>query len=350
MSLTLATQTLKGRLIAPHQHAGVRWMLDRETAQYTKGGILADSMGVGKTIQVIATILGNPGLKTLIVVPKSIVHQWAEEIKKFAPSLSVHIFDGPKRILVPSNVVIAPYSVLVPKSKPAGTPTVLHNETWGRVVLDEGHDIRNIRSKIFVACKNLVAPVRWILTGTPIYNNIRDFVALCDFIGISRCMVQGIPTQIRDTYVLRRTMDTEGSSSITATNKRLELPPCDFQNVELDFFSEELDLYRKVFEQSRNRVDELMAREDAGMMYMHMLEAFLRVRQVMIHPQLYLNGMARKLGIEPEEWVRIEFLIKWGRGLTTLLAGPPHKQDADFVRHDTGSPKGKDPDLLQLHG
>jgi len=53
----------------------------------------------------------------------------------------------------------------------------------------------------------------------------------------------------------------------------------------------------QVFDESRNRVDDLMSRDDAGMHFMHMLEALLRVRQVMIHPQLYLNGMARKHGV-----------------------------------------------------
>jgi SNF2 family DNA or RNA helicase len=237
-------------------------MLNRETASGIRGGFLCDDMGLGKTIQVIATILGNPGHRTLIIVPKSIVNQWKDEFNKFAPSLTVHVFDGPKRVLVPSDVIIAPYSVLVEKCKPAGTPTVLHNETWGRVVLDEGHEIRNIKSKIFVSCHNLTAPIRWILSGTPVYNSIQDFVALCAFLGIHRSMVQGLSNQIRDTYVLRRTKQQhQGDPGTSLNNSRLELPPCDFQNVELELFPEEFQLYRKVFHESRDRVAKLMARE-----------------------------------------------------------------------------------------
>jgi SNF2 family DNA or RNA helicase len=277
-------------------------MLSRETAQHTKGGILADSMGIGKTIQVIATILGNPGKKTLIVVPKSIVNQWRTEIEKFGPSLTVNVFDGPKRVMVPSDVTIACYSVLVAKGKPKGTPTVLHQENWGRIVLDEGHEIRNINSKIYTSCKNLTGDIRWILSGTPVYNSIRDFVALCGFLGIHRSMVQGLPSQIRDTYVLRRTLDVQELGT-QVTVKRLELPPCDFQNVELDMFPDELNMYRKVFAEGQKKVKAILSQDNAGMHFMNMLECFLRVRQTLIHPQLYLNGVANKMGVEPDKWV-----------------------------------------------
>ena len=73
---------------------------------------------------------------------------------------------------------------------PKGHRTTLHGVSWGRVVLDEGHEIRNMSSKLYVSSKNLEAPIRWILSGTPVYNSIRDFVALCGFLGIHRSMVQ----------------------------------------------------------------------------------------------------------------------------------------------------------------
>ena len=78
-----ATQTLQGRLIAPYQREGVAWMLWRELAHKgPKGGFLCDEMGLGKTIQLIAVMLGNTKRHTLIVVPKSIVSQWKDEVAK----------------------------------------------------------------------------------------------------------------------------------------------------------------------------------------------------------------------------------------------------------------------------
>lgn len=301
----LATKTLKGRLIAPYQREGVTWMLWRELQRDSpiKGGFLCDEMGLGKTVQIISTILGNPGKKTLVVVPKSIVTQWKEEIEKFAPDLKVLIHDGPDRTtdykdFKPYDIVIAPYSVMVVKGKPKGTATMMHSVKWGRIVLDEGHEIRNVSSKLNGSIKTLSADIRWIISGTPVYNSIKDFVALCGFLGIPKNMVQGMQTKIKDTFVMRRT-----KQDVAEFNKRLELPPCDFQNIELQMYPEELDLYERVFESSKDSIKELFATaENVGMHSMFILECFLRTRQAMIYPQLYYDGIAKKKEEEPEIW------------------------------------------------
>jgi hypothetical protein len=245
----LATSSLKGRLIAPYQREGVLWMLMRELGNSSvKGGFLCDEMGLGKTVQLIATILGNPGKKTLVVVPKSIVNQWKEELAKFAPKIIVSLFDGPGRGLTKeefgaTDVVIAPYSVMVAKGKPKGTPTDLHKFQWGRIILDEGHEIRNSSSKIHASLKTVVSQIRWVISGTPVYNSMSDFVALCEFVGIPKTVVQGLTDKVRKTYVLRRT-----KQDVSEFNERLELPPCDFQNVELEMYPEELEVYKDVYE------------------------------------------------------------------------------------------------------
>jgi len=300
----LATKTLKGRLIAPYQREGVSWLLLREFAESgPKGGFLCDEMGLGKTVQIISTILGNPGKRTLIIVPKSIVTQWSEELTNFAPGLKVLIHDGPERTrdsteFLKYHVVIAPYSVLVVKGKPKGEQTVLHRIKWGRIILDEGHEIRNPRSKLSISIHNLHSEIRWILSGTPVYNSIKDFVTLCSFFGINRSLVQGMSPKIKDTYVLRRTKD-----DVAKFNIRLELPPCDFQNVELEMYPEERNLYSDVWNKCANIVKDIFKHStNVSMHTMHILECLLRCRQVMIHPQLYMNGQSKKDCEDPEIW------------------------------------------------
>ena len=133
-----AKERLNGRLFAPYQREGVLWMLTMENqTSGPKGGFLCDEMGLGKTVQMVSTMLGNPKKRSLIIVPKSIITQWANEIKKFAPSLSVGIFDGPKRSLtdiLEHDVVIAPYSLL---STPEETP--IHMYVWDRVLYFRQH-------------------------------------------------------------------------------------------------------------------------------------------------------------------------------------------------------------------
>jgi hypothetical protein len=126
---------------------------------------------------------------------------------------------------------------------------------------------------------------------------MNDFVALCEFIGIPKAVVQGMTDKVRKTYVLRRT-----KQDVSEFNKRLELPPCDFQNVELEMYPAELSMYKDVYEKSQDTIREIFKKENAGMHTMHVLECFLRTRQVMIWPQLYVNGIAKKEDEPPEYW------------------------------------------------
>jgi len=273
-------------------------MLQRETPVdgSLRGGFLCDEMGLGKTIQLIATMLGNPKNKTLIVVPKTIVSQWRDELRRFAPYFRVGLFDGPKRVFNPDavDVVIAPYSIFIKPEE----GTELHSISWDRIILDEGHEIRSLRSKRHISLAFLRTDIRWIVSGTPVYNSMKDFVNLCLFLGLTKNFVQCKTEEVRTRYVLRRT-----KQDVSEFNQRLALPPCDFANVELDMMPEELELYQQVFEESQGRIKELVALEaNMGMHQMEFLEALLRVRQVMIWPQLYLTGVALKRKEQPTVW------------------------------------------------
>lgn len=300
---SLATKTLKGRLIAPYQREGVGWLLMREFSNAGhKGGFLCDEMGLGKTVQMISTILGNPDKRTLVIVPKSIVTQWAEEIDNFAPHLKVLVHDGPNRTTNPNDflkyhVVISPYSIMVDKGKPRGDPTIMHTITWGRIIIDEGHEIRNAKSKISSSVRNLKSDIKWVVTGTPVYNSIKDFVTLCDFVGIPKSHVQGITKKIQDTYVMRRTKE-----DVAKFNPRLKLPPCDFDNIEMEMYPEERDFYSEVHTDSSNFVKEVFKSGNLAMHTMHILECLLRCRQAMIHPQLVVDGRAKKEEVAPDIW------------------------------------------------
>jgi len=278
--------------LLPHQRDGVKWLLAREADQVVPGGFLCDEMGLGKTVQLIAMMLHNPRPRTLIIVPKSIVSQWQSELATFAPGLDVHLFDGPKRcIKVGAHVTIAPYSVL-PQRKGA-PPCALLGPFWDRIILDEGHEIRNQRSKTHVVAKALAGRIRWVVSGTPVFNSIKDFVALGAFLGISRWRIQSDLGGVRTQYLMRRTKED---------CQRFSLPPCAIDTIELDMAPAEAKLYHEVYTQSQQTVSDIFHQGTQNMHQMELIECLLRVRQVMAWPQLYVDGMATKKGENPELW------------------------------------------------
>ena len=298
--MTESKYTLNGRLIGPYQKEGVQWMFGMEHQESgPKGGFLCDEMGLGKTVQLLATILANPLPRTLIIVPKSIITQWHEEIGKFAPELSVNIYDGPERkVNEMTDITIAPYTVLTVKGGGVDALTPLHRMKWDRVILDEAHEIRNRRSKLFKSVNRLNTEIKWIVTGTPVFNSMEDFVSLCTFLGLPKNYVQGKTKEIKDIYILRRTKD-----DLAKINERLRLPPCHFENVELDMFDEERALYECVFLEAQGIIrDAFKNAVSLNAKNMIILECLLRARQCMIWPQMYLNGVAKQNEIQPEVW------------------------------------------------
>ncbi len=261
------TQKLQANMAKPlyaHQVDGVKWLLNRES-MIPSGGLLCDEMGLGKTIQMIEVIKTNR-TKTLVVVPKSLVKQWQTEIEKFDPSCTVCVYDGSKRVYDPKcDVTVCPYSVVVD----------LVNELWGRVILDEGHEIRNPNSLVHKNCMRLKADTRWVLTGTPIFNNVRDFVSLCEFIRIGKKRVQGHMEDIKKQFLLRRTKN--------------DIMPCMFENVEIQMPIDEKVLYERAYEQLAEGGEDI-------------LEGILRCRQVCAWPQLFIDGLHKKSGVVMDQW------------------------------------------------
>jgi len=264
-----------------------------------KGGFLCDEMGLGKSIQLIATMLGNPKPRTLIILPKSIITQWAEEINRFAPNLTINIYDGPERKMKEADVTLAPYTLLTVKGGSADAKTPLHMVQWDRVILDEAHEIRNKKSKLFKSVCRLQTQIRWVVTGTPVFNSMEDFVSLCTFLGLSKVVVQSMTNKVKDIYILRRTKE-----DLAQISERLRLPPCHFENVELDMYPDEKQLYEIVFLEAQETIrDAFRHAQSLNAKNMVILECLLRARQVMIHPQMYIDGVAKQTGTKAEKWV-----------------------------------------------
>lgn len=299
--MDIAIRTLKEsghELYKPYQMDGVQWMISRELGEGANGGILADEMGLGKTIQTISLILGNRVRRTLILVPPTLISQWTDAIRTFAPSLKVYEWYGKTRIwkkedltkLEDIDVVLTSYGLTYKKGKSAkDETTLLHELAWDRIVLDEGHMIMHASCKRSRGVANFKATYRWVLTGTPVHNSERDFINLLNFVGVTldeyhadRC-----PRDLINKYLLRRTKD-----QVAQFNPDLKLPPLEVNIVPVQFASEaEEAFYNRVQGDIR---DELVKLKDFNFNMTSILELLMRLRQASVHPQMVIDAYRKK--------------------------------------------------------
>lgn len=263
-----AHKDIKGRLDGHYQHDGVKWMLARELNNTIgKGGILADDMGLGKTMQAIATMRGNP-TPTLIITIVGTVGQWRDALIDFGGFRPIIVNPSFKGILPQdADVVITTYSSF----QKSNVMECFTSHQWGRIILDEGHKIRNSNSKGNIQISKLQAPIKWVLSGTPLQNSHKDILSLAEWIGYPSQDIETIIANI----LLRRTQEQQATA-----NPRLALPGLDTQIIRLDFETEEeRDFYNKVEDYYMNNT------KDGN----EVLEASIRCRQAATHPQLILD-------------------------------------------------------------
>ena len=154
-------------------------------------GILADEMGLGKTIQTIslfAYLIGNKGNEGpfLVVVPLVTIQNWINEFQKWAPTIRVITYKGKKnerpalaQFLKNEkfHVVITTYEYIL------NDKTILCKLDWQYIVVDEGHRVRNTKSKFASTLGNQYqSQHRLLLTGTPLQNNLAELWALLNFL------------------------------------------------------------------------------------------------------------------------------------------------------------------------
>ncbi|XP_051201159.1 DNA repair protein RAD5B [Lolium perenne] len=305
----------------------------------TRGGILADAMGLGKTVMTIALILSDPrgehsnyierdtrpvsgrGTRTsastpsirggtLIVCPMALLGQWKDELEAHsAPdALSVCVYYGGNRnsdlrLMAEHSVVLTTYGVLQAAHKADGS-SVFHMIDWHRVVLDEAHMIKSPKTKAAQAAYLLSSQCRWCLTGTPLQNNLEDLYSLLCFLHVEPwCNANWWQKLIQRPYengderglklvkailrplMLRRTKETKDKMG----NPILVLPPAHIEVVECEQTVEERDFYEALFRRSKVQFDKFVAQGNVLSNYANILELLLRLRQCCDHPFLVIS-------------------------------------------------------------
>jgi SNF2 family DNA or RNA helicase len=239
------TQLLEkaGYNLKQYQYEGTEWCVQKENEGI--GGIYADEMGLGKTFTMIATIFINFKRRTLIVLPPVLIEQWAQEIFKCTGHKPL-IFHGQQKNeisqlqLEQAPIVLTTYSMLAPRHRcdPIGK-TLLHKIRWSRVIFDEAHHLRNIKTCRFKSCDAIVAQIKWLVTGTPIQNRRSDLFSLCKIVGLKYSFYTDPDNLeiIKTKYMLRRTKEQVGIMLPPVINS---LETVQWKNINEKMLSEEI--------------------------------------------------------------------------------------------------------------
>jgi superfamily II DNA or RNA helicase len=267
--------------LRPYQRQGMSWLAFLRDAGL--GAVLADDMGLGKTLQTLCALRG----RTIVICPRSVVHNWADEIRRFRPALRSAIYHGPRRTLDPTaDVTLTTYAILRLDAE------ALAKITWDTVVLDEAQAIKNPDSQVARAAYELRAHFRVALSGTPVENRLDELWSQLHF--TNRGLLGGRGA-FDERYAKPISVGVPGSAErlrkkirpfvLRRLKKEVapELPP----RVEAVLYCELEDQERAVYDTVRAATQkEIVSRLSQGASVLAALEALLRLRQASCHPSL----------------------------------------------------------------
>ena len=299
---TMASQILAnaGYTLYPHQERGIEFLANIENT-HQKGGILADEVGLGKTIQTIALLLERPG-HTLIAGPLAVVPQWAEKLREILPEdrFTVVVHHGKTRLkdvvdFLDALTHIGKKGIVVTSVGLMTRIGAIHAANWDRFVLDEAHYARNPKTQLFKKCMELNASTKWMLSATPVQNKPEDLMSLLRIackLNTPKNDIEKIK-ELRDVFLLRRTKE----------EIKQALPPLTIENKLCRFQSEDEEQFYRMIEQRTTKAFNDAMKGGSDRMII-ILELLLRLRQCTLHPQMVIEGYKQK-GIfnqELPEW------------------------------------------------
>ncbi|MEP6803262.1 MAG: DEAD/DEAH box helicase [Flavobacterium sp.] len=309
----LSSDLLKATL-RPYQIDGVKWLLGHFNSNL--GACLADDMGLGKTLQTLAVLVAvqeqlgfttkttnfdlfqnettveKEPLKTLIVLPSSLVFNWYNEAQKFTPHFSKMQYVGNDRKLLAhrlesSDLIFTSYSIL------HRDISILEKYNFRYLILDESQYIKNKDSKIFKAINKINTAHKIALSGTPIENSLDDLWSQMQFINpdilgtysffaanfkipIEKKQDEDSLSELKNLiqpYILRRTKE----------QVLKDLPELTEQIYYCDMDPEQEKLYEKEKSKARNF---LLKTDGSSPDKISIINTLMKLRQLSNHPKM----------------------------------------------------------------
>ncbi len=344
--------------LRPYQIEGYTWLWYLQ--KNGLGGCLADDMGLGKTIQTLAIILKNKedqlpsdqkpsfdqtraqlslfetensGLTSLIVVPASLVHNWINEIRKFAPLLKVYAFFGNQRqkdlsFFKNFDILISSYHTV------RQDIDFLVAFNFHYIILDESQIIKNPNSQIYKSVEKLRADHRLVLTGTPIENSLTDLWAQMNF--INRGLL-GSLNFFRQKYVypIEKKGEEQAAEKLkelvrpyilrrTKTEVAVDLPGISDQLIYCNMTEEQRKYYEEEKSGIRNLILENIDKNGIEKSAVIVLQGLTKLRQIANHPVLIDHNYYHQSGKFDEILRNVGNIIAEGHKLLVF---------SSFVKH-----------------
>ena len=359
---SLPSDLLKAEL-RPYQLEGFRWLV--QLYEQGLGACLADDMGLGKTLQTIAVLLhakenkvhqttttedangqqlglfapaddidSLKPLQALIVLPASLIFNWASEIKKFAPSLQIYRHTGPKRhkdvrLLMRFDIILTTYQTAL------RDVSLFQQLPFEYIVLDESQYIKNKDSKVFKAINQLEAKHKISLSGTPIENSLSDLWAQMQFINpgllgnfsffkkafirpIERKQDEEKKEQLRKLvapYLLRRTKEQVAK----------DLPELTTKVFYSEMTAEQKRLYEREKSAARNYLLDHYQADDPKFKF-QVLQSLTKLRQIANHPKLAIAEYTKESGKFSDVLAQLEVIRKGGHKALIFSSFVKHLQ------------------------
>jgi len=292
-------------ILRPYQRRGHAWLTARLSGGI--GGILADDMGLGKTVQILSAVAAlrahaGESSPVLVVVPTSVVGVWIDQARTFTPALEVRAVKETatrrgttiREEVENADIVVTSYTL-----------ARLESEQWSQVrlgglVIDEAQAVKNPRTATYRALRDLDAPWKLAVSGTPIENSLSDLWSLLSLTcpgllppwetfqqqvrrpienGSDPAMLAHLSAYVAP-FVLRRTKEEVAP----------DLPDKIVDVVRVDLGKEHRHIYDQFLARERARILDLLRDVDANRM--SVLASITRLRQLALDPALVEESYA----------------------------------------------------------
>ena len=294
----IAPASFRGEL-RPYQALGVGWLAFLE--RWGLGACLADDMGLGKSIELIAFLLHlqeKDALEspTLLVCPTSVLGNWEREVRKFGPTLKVLVHHGDKRAkgkvfataIKGKDLIVTSYALVFRDAKE------IQGVKWQGLVLDEAQNIKNSESKQSKIVRQIEASFKIALTGTPVENRLQELWSILEFLNPGYLGARNF-FQRRFAIPIEKYGDRESLQSLRSlvrpfilrrlkTDKSIiqDLPEKQEMTVFCGLATEQATLYQQIVETSIAELESAEGIQRRGMI----LALLVKLKQLCNHPAL----------------------------------------------------------------